>query len=541
MQWAICDSLSKTMRIKRIQTTARSRTHDDRRVSNEGRLRIRGLGRWLGVVIGTMVFLTSLPPVCAQDNAWVSIVPSPYERALRNPMMGFTHGSADHPWASTTHTYIKWNELENAESDGLDQIFAVSDQKFKNLANTNRKTIPRVYLHWRQDHQKFWPADMQAGDYTSAQFQARVLRLIERLGIAWDNDPRIAFVEMGIFGKWGEHHGPSPTPEMQQLVGDAFAAAFSNKKVSVRHVWNQFTQHPFGQYWDSWAHHDQMWPHGKSIHNVNSANGRYLENYIGGEVAYDWGNGGIQPGASPTDSVAVQTHRDFMINSIRWLHCTQLRWIANYDKNNPAAVAGAEEIQKAFGYRYVLNEVRVAMGDSLRMSFDVTNEGSAPFYDDWPVEVSLLDPTTLKPVWKSTMKNVDIRKWLPGRGWTEPEWTHVGGWRQYIPHANWNSTGETGWTKPPQKNTVEGEFEVNLPPGNHVLALAVLDPAGNLPSLRFATGNYINGGRHPIALINTADRTVHELPADFEFHDPFADHSLHYIVGPRPPVNDDSD
>ncbi len=94
--------------------------------------------------------------------------------------------------------------------------------------------------------------------------------------MAWDNDPRMAFIELGIFGKWWEHHGLSPTPEMQMLVGDYFAKAFKNKKVSVRHVWNQFTQHPFGEYWDSWAHCYQMWPHGKSIHHVNTSKDRYL-------------------------------------------------------------------------------------------------------------------------------------------------------------------------------------------------------------------------------------------------------------------------
>ncbi|MEX0980989.1 MAG: DUF4832 domain-containing protein, partial [Bacteroidales bacterium] len=441
-----------------------------------------------------MVFITSMSAVYSQSDNPLSITPTPYERALRNPMMGFTHGDNKHPWASANHTYIKWNELENKESDGLDKILAVSNAKWGGLASANKKAIPRVYLHWSADNQKYWPSDMQADDYTSEQFQERVLRLIERLGIAWDNDPRVAFVELGIFGKWGEHHGPSPTAKMQKLVGDAFAEAFKNKKVSVRHFWDQFTQQPFGEYWDSWAHYDQMWPHGKSIHNVNSTKDRYLHNYIGGEVAYNWGNGDIQPGPSPTSSVAIEKHRNFVINSIRWLHCTQLRWIAGYDRNNAAAVAGAEEIQKAFGYRYVLNEVRVGVSDSLSISFDVTNEGSAPFYYDWPVEVSLLDPTTLTPVWTSTMKNADIRDWLPGSGWTEPEWTPVGGWRTNVPHENWNSTGVTGWANPPEENTVEEEFSVNVPGGSYIVALAVLDPGGNLPALRFATANYINGG-----------------------------------------------
>lgn len=470
----------------------------------------------------------SISVVYSQNDNPMSMRPTPYERGLRNPMMGFTSDDNNHPWASTTHTYIKWNELENLESDGLDKILAVSNAKWGNLASTNKKAIPRVYLHWSADDQKYWPSDMQTDDYTSEQFQERVLRLIERLGIAWDNDPRIAFIELGIFGKWGEHHSPSPTPEMQQLVGDAFAKAFKNKKVSVRHFWNQFTQQPFGEYWDSWAHYDQMWPHGKSIHNVNSTKERYLHNYIGGEVAYDWGNGDIQPGSSPTSSVAIEKHRDFVINSIRWLHCTQLRWIANYDRNNPAAVAGAEEIQKAFGYRYVLNEVRVGINDSLSISFDVTNEGSAPFYYEWPVEVSLLDPATLTPVWTSTMKNADIRDWLPGSGWTEPDWTSVGDWRTNVPNENWNSTGVTGWANAPEVNTIEEEFSVDVPDGSYIVALAVLDPSGNLPALRFATANYINGGRHPLFIINTSDKTVQELPQDFDFDEPFNDKSLYY-------------
>jgi len=470
-----------------------------------------------------------------QQNAELTITPKPYERALRNPLKGFTliggtYEETNHPWVSTTHTYIKWNELENHESDGLDKILAVSNEKWKDFASNNRKAIPRVYLHYSADHEKYWPADMQTDDYTSKQFQERVVRLIERLGMAWDNDPRVAFVEMGIFGRWGEHHSPAPTPEMQKIVGDAFAAAFKNKKVSVRHNWSEFTQHPFGEYWDSWAHYDQMWRHGKSIHKVNTAKDRYLHNYIGGEVAYDWGNGDIQPGATPTLSVSVEKHRNFVINSIRWLHCTQLRWIAAYDRNNAEAAAGAEDIQKAFGYRYVLNEVRVGMNESLSISFDVTNEGSAPFYYDWPVEVSLLDPKTLTPVWTSTMKNADIRNWHPGSGWTEPEWTHVGGWTTYVPHENWNSSGITGWANPPQKNTVEEKFEVNIPEGNYVLSLAILDPAGNVPSLRFATANYINGGRHPLVIINTSNNTIHKLPHSFQFDDPFNDNSLYYVA-----------
>jgi hypothetical protein len=482
------------------------------------------------VVFSTILICILLLSSTSEKEKYLKVSPAEYDHALRNPLMGFTtRGIADHPWATTAQTYIKWNEIENSESDGIDKIKKFCDEKWKGIEGKNVKIIPRVYLHWSGDR-KYWPADMQKDDYSSQQFQRRVLRLIERLGECWDNDPRVAFVEMGIFGKWGEQEQPFPTKELEKLVGDAFAKAFKNKKVSVREVWNNFTQYHYGQYWDSWAHYDQMWKHGNNIKVVNAEKGRYKETYIGGEVAYDWGNGKLQPGPSPTASVADEKHRNFVINSIRWLHCTQLRWIEDYDRNNESAVKGAEEIQKVFGYRFVLNEVRFSLNDSLKIAFDVTNIGSAPFYYDWPVEVALLDTKNHKPVWKSTLDKADIRNWLPGEGWTDPLWTAVSGWSEYIPDSTWNASGKCKWEKEPVKNTVKGSFKVDVPRGTYLLSLAILDPAGNLPSLRFATANYLIGGRHPLGLVDAGKKRCYSLPADFVFGNPEIDNSLHYVI-----------
>lgn len=480
----------------------------------------------LHLFIKAIIFLLFFS--CSEREKVTIVKPEGYDNALRNPMKGFTtRGIYDHPWATTAQTYIRWNELENSEADGIDNIKEVCNQKWSGIEKRNIKVIPRIYLHWDGDR-KFWPADMQEDDYSGKQFQERVLRLINRLGECWDNDPRIAFIEMGIFGKWGEHHSPSPTMEMQKLVGDAFAAAFKNKKISVRHNWEEFTAYPFGEYWDSWAHYDQMWPHGNSIRQMNNK-GRHLENYVGGEVAYNWGNSVVQPGASPTASVAEAKHRNFVVNSIRWLHCTQLRWIEDYDQNNIAAVEGAEEIQKAFGYRYILEEVRFALTDSLRVEFDVVNTGSAPFYYNWPVEVALLDEDSRKPVWTSTFGDADIRNWLPGQGWTDPHWTQVEGWSEYVPDAEWKAEGYAGWQVPPKKNTVAGHFKVDISKGRYILSLAILDPSGNLPSLRFATANYINGGRHPVGVVDLKKNKCYPLPGSFIFDNPGSDKSLHYV------------
>ncbi len=446
----------------------------------------------------------------------VTVRPREYPRALRNPLMGFRpdlgRRAFAHEYATLGRHYIKWNEIENAESDGIDRIRAFCDAKWKDADAHNVKVIPRVYLHWSEDNQKYWPADLKAGDYSSEPFKRRVLRLVERLGACWDRDPRVAFVQMGLIGKWGEHHSPSIEPGMQKLLGDAFTKAFREKKVMVRHPWD-FKDYAFGIYWDSFAHQDQMKSHGAGIEKISP---RWKTAPIGGEAAYNWGKYRIQPGDSPDDTLSDPAHRKFMIDTIRRLHCNQLGWVANYDPKNGKSRAGAEEVQRAFGYRLVIDEVRfpaaVAPGKSFSVSFVVRNLGSAPPYYPWPVEASLLDPKTRAPVWTGIFKEADARRWLPGDAWDEKQ---------------------EAYAAKPAPAKVEGRFTLpsGLPGGEKILALALLDPAGNLPAARFSIVNYFKGGRHPVGRIGMGASPSKAEIDPSEFDDPAGDRSLRYAAG----------
>ena len=205
-------------------------------------------------------YIASYSPVDAVEGESIVVIkPKEYRRALRNPLKGFTNRGfrEDNEWATLVHCYIPWNQIENNESDGIDKIRKWCDEKWEHLPERNQKVIPRVYLHWSGDR-KYWPADMEEDDYTSQQFINRVIRLVGRLGECWDNDPRVAFVELGIFGKWGEQHSPDPTREIQQIVGTEFLKAFKNKLVSGRQPWEKFDGFGFGGYWDSWAHYQPI-------------------------------------------------------------------------------------------------------------------------------------------------------------------------------------------------------------------------------------------------------------------------------------------
>jgi hypothetical protein len=125
----------------------------------------------------------------------------------------------------------------------------------------------------------------------------------------------------------------------------------------------------------------------------------------------------------------------------------------------------------------------------------------------------LLDPKSKEVVWKDTFKKIDIRRWLPGDKWNKDEQLYE---------------------VKPKIYQVHGSFMLSTAvlEGQYVLALAILDPAGMLPSVRFAIRNYLIGGRHPIGLVGV-NRTVENTDLDSDcFADPAKDRTLHYELYP---------
>ena len=110
----------------------------------------------------------------------------------------------------------------------------------------------------------------------------------------------------------------------------------------VRHP-RDFTDYSFGIYWDSWAHIQQVNSHGVDIAKLGE---RWKTPPMGGEAAYNWGRYKEQPGESPTDTVKDPIHREFFIDTVRWLHCNHVGWVSGYDHDDNEARAGAEKISE---------------------------------------------------------------------------------------------------------------------------------------------------------------------------------------------------
>jgi hypothetical protein len=97
-----------------------------------------------------------------------------------------------------------------------------------------------------------------------------------------------------------------------------------------------------------------------------------------------------------------------------------------------------------------------------------------------------------------------------------------------MPGNNWDKNTNQ-YTVPAPKNHVSKEVTLDASlSGKYIISIAVLDPAGMLPSLRFATENYFKGGRHPMGYVGVnEDITAYEIDY-LKFFDMRADNTLKY-------------
>ena len=444
------------------------------------------------------------PPALTIANNTVTIRPPPYLPAFRNPLGGMRPGlnsAKSHPFASLGRQYIEWNLIENSAADTVDKIRAVTDRLIGDLPTYNVKIIPRVYLIW-PDRGKYWPVDLTADDYSSAAFRSRMTRLIARLGEAWDNDPRIAFIETGLIGYWGEQHTPSFSQlpaGMDAEFGDAFRNAFPNKKLMRRYP-RDLTKYDIGVYWDVFGAtrggsgndttlmtQDLEGPLHLDAWKTSPRGGEIDPTFLG-EPSFN--TAGLQ--------AVVRKQASRLVDLARRLHWNHLAVLDQIDRADADLWDKASQIQNALGYRFVINEAThtavVAPGGSLAVSLNISNTGSSAFHYPWPLEVALADARTRKIVWRGVWEGQDLRTWLPGD---------------------------------PIAITRSFPLPAGLAAGQYVVTLGILDPGGLVPAARFAVEPYWMGGRTPLGpvAIGVAAPTT-QLN---EFDDLQSDNSLYYV------------
>ena len=469
---------------------------------------------------------------CVSQAALVTNNFTETSEAFPNPMKGFRPsrypGEAAFRYGEYTSTfkhYIPYTGLENNVSDGVDKIKNWCNSSWANVENHNVKVIPRVVIYYPGSGDYlgglYWPPGVPNTDpvkrWFSSELKNRLASFIQKLGESWDNDPRVAGVEMGLWGYWGEHHlltnyfsatnseGSVYTtdripPDFQKVLGDAFSKAFTNKVVIVRYE-NMFTNYSFGYHWDSFAQPaDIEWANWMNLAEI------WKDRMLTGEVAYDWGdlsNIGTYRGWGDS-TLSSSNNTQYIINMIRSTHISSLGVISEYNSANPIIAKNAALMQKEFGYRFVItqaifNDYVPSNSQNLTAEIHVKNVGNAPFYYPWLLCFYFLSSD--KKVVCKFHADCDVRGCLPGNSYAV---------------------------------NVSIPISASLSPGVYTLAVSINDPAGDLPSLRFANQNYYHGGITPLGKFGYGQYNNSQNLEPFDSLK--SDASLFYVAHPTIPL-----
>jgi hypothetical protein len=467
---------------------------------------------WLASLV--LLVLSCVPPAHAQrplfpPRAVAQTVT--YEAApgpLDNPLKGYaSYSGFEQPFPCTmAFHYVSWRELEPVE--GQYNFAQWEAAKWDEVGSAGKHIVLRVYLEYPSLPVGVpqWLIDqgVPINTYTNSEgfgvchtpnydhplLVAKLEQLIAAMGQRYNNNPRVAFVQAGLLGYWGEWHtypyNYFPSLATQTRVIDALRTALPNKHILFRLAQNYQGQQPWAGF------HDDYFPEDTDCFaiNPNCFSWYFLPNMRASGRMNNWRvapmGGEMIPNAafrllSDTPLAEGRTNWEWTFEMARRSHFSWIgpyspaydTWQPNAFVNQATFVSRREQLVRLMGYEYRLLRARHATtaraSTTLPITIDGINQGIAPFYEPWPVEIAILRRTpTGADVISTTLTNADPRTWMPA---AQP--------------ANTSETGEF---------TIRAALTTPATPGQYLIALGLRDPWTNQPKVRFANPNEVING-----------------------------------------------
>ncbi|GAB4451919.1 MAG: hypothetical protein OHK0029_01940 [Armatimonadaceae bacterium] len=412
---------------------------------------------------------------------------------LDNPLKGwctYTDAGTIHQPYRMVFRYVSWRELEPEE--GKFRFAEWEQETWEVPAARGKHIVLRIYIdyptlpsglpEWLRQKGVRTTRYTQFGggespDYAHPHLIGGLERLLAAMGERYNRHPRIAFLQLGLLGHWGEWH-TYPRDELfapeavQRRVVDAYRKAFPDKKLMARYA------HSYPGKQDWLGFHDDFFPEDTGdegsekdwyfLYNMKRS-GRaenWRRSVIGGEMIPERGKNALKWLGSAADFA-------FTLRRAEEAHFT---WIGPYSPAlekppNAEFTRRCEALVRRMGYQYRLTELRhpasVRAGSPWVFTLTGRNDGVAPFYYPWSVELALISERGTVTD-RQRLPQADLRQWLPG---------------------NFTLRDTVRW---------------NAPPGKYVLALGIIDPLTNTPAIRFA--NRLNA--HPAGWVTISQLTV---------------------------------
>ena len=230
--------------------------------------------KWLESRRITIAALLALA-IASQAGAQKTIVrPLPGEAPLDNPLKGwcpYTDAGEIHQPYSMVYLYVPWSELE---ANSGEYRFEQWEKKWDVETARDKHIVFRVCVDYpglpsglptwlRKAGVKETRYEEHGGgfspDYDHPEMVAAMERLIAALGRRYNDNPRVAFIQLGLLGFWGEWHTWPldrlyASEETERRVIEAYHAAFPDKSLMVRYARDYAGTRPWIGF------HDDMFP-----------------------------------------------------------------------------------------------------------------------------------------------------------------------------------------------------------------------------------------------------------------------------------------
>ena len=418
------------------------------------------------VIMAVFVAVHAVSSLVAAAPPETVVRPKPADGPLDNPLKGwcpFTDaGQITLPYTMVFFP-VAWSELEPHEGkyafeEWERRMWGIDPARGKHVVfriYADMPNRPSGFPQWLREKgvRLTRYTDYGGGespDYNDSRVVKALERFIAELGKRYDQHPRVAYLQLGLLGFWGEWHTYPrnelfASPQTQQKVIDAYHKAFPNKCLMARTPGDYAGKQAWLGFHDDLFPEDTDGPEGwKFLPRMRES--KRTENWkravIGGEMDPNQARKWLGAQYDRTTQMTDATH-------FTWVgpYCPALEQKPDREFTDRAAA-----LVRKMGYQFVLREIRhpavISRGEKLKFSLSGENQGVAPFYYRWQVELALLDGQGA--LVEKLPLDWDVRKWLPGKF-----------------HA-------------------EAALQLKAKPGKYQLAIAIRGPWTDGPAIQFA-------------------------------------------------------
>jgi hypothetical protein len=358
------------------------------------------------------------------------------------------------------------SDISKAHSEGRKFAFRVRDLV---VPNASPYAVPDYIISERLA----WSfGTTYVPDWANPSYQARVQKLLSALGQKYNGDPRIAWVDIGMFGQYGEwaiysvdySKAPSgvrvPNDLERRTIIDAHVQAFSKTQLVMiaKTLPYDAAAYPKDPVAYALTHAGAQIPMGWRVDCLGSPG--YFDFNTNPKYAQAWAVMQDRWKTAPviTELCASGIDPTTALTQVKDLHVSLVGNgnIANWSSLSESLKTGYLNVGKAAGYRLELKTVKypgaLSPGNAFLFESLWINTGSAPTYEPWKVIYQLRNAVNGSVAWEGTSA-LNLKTLL----------------------ANSSLTTSDTFTLP--QDVLLGEY---------LLSVKIIDPQGSRPPLQLA-------------------------------------------------------